>query len=122
METIPNSDSAWMQAFSFISLGKKKKIPRNFQGNWEHMVPPSCSVERNVKKIRETLSKRQTGHCVVGKVDLVSCLGPPCSLRTTQVTLGCVGKAMTVIWTPDLPNFYLANKLNVLLFVFGINT
>lgn len=70
----------------------------------------------------ERLSKRQTGHCVVGKVDLVPCLGPPRSIRTTQVTLGCAGKAMTVIWTPDLPNFYLANKSNVLLLVFGINT
>lgn len=57
-----------------------------------------------------------------GKVDPVPCLGPPCSIRTTQVTLGCAGKAMAVIWTPDLPNFYLANKSNVLLFMFGINT
>ena len=93
METIPNSDSAWIQAFSPISLGKKKKeIPKNFQGNWEHMVPPSCSVERNVKKIRETLSKRQTWHCVAGKVALVPCL-PPSLHQDDPSDLGLYGQS-----------------------------
>lgn len=76
METIPNFDSAWIEAFSPISLEKKKKNPLNSQGNWEHMVPPSCSLERNVKKIRETLSKCQAGHCVAKNVALVPCLVP----------------------------------------------
>lgn len=100
----------------------EKKSPETFRETGSIWLHHPCSVERNVKRIRETLSKCQTGHCVVGKVDVVSCLGSPCSIKTTQVTLGCVGKAMTVIWTPDLPNFYLANKSNVLLFMFGINT
>lgn len=85
------------------------------------MVPSSCSVERNVKKIRESLSKRQTGHCAAGKVALVPCLVPhppsgwPKWPWAAQQSGDCG-------LTPGLPNFYLANKLKVLLLMFGINT
>lgn len=75
-----------------LSEKKKKEIPKNFQGNWEHMVPPSCSVERNVKKIRETLSKRQTWHCVAGKVALVPCL-PPSLHQDDPSDLGLYGQS-----------------------------
>lgn len=87
------------------------------------MVPPSCSLERNVKKIREPLSKRQAGHCVAEKVALVPCLVPSPLHQEDPGDLGLYRQSCDcVIWMPDLPNFYLANKLNVLLLVFGINT
>lgn len=120
METIPHSDSAWIQAFSPIAW--KKKNPPKFSGKLGAYGSTILFVERNVKKIRETLSKRQTGHCITRKVALVPCLVPSPPTRLTQVTLGCIGKAVTMIRMPDLPNFYLANKSNVLLLVFGINT
>lgn len=57
------------------------------------------------------------------KLACVSCLGFPPPRRSGWLQWPwAVGPVATLAWMPDLPNFYLVNKLNVLLLMFGINT